>query len=372
LIVVEGGQPMTSQLIDRIYECAFVPELWPSVLDELAKIAEARGGFLFAANKEVRNWTASASLQAGMHAFVSGRYYETSSRANRAIGARHAGFLREHDIYTDEELADDPIYRDLLWPVGLGWGAATVIPAPTGDVLFLSVERRRSLGPVETAAIHQLDDLRPHLACSALMSARLQMERARIASETLAAIGLAALVIDENGKVLAVNPLIEAMPQFVQWRAQDHIALKDKNADKLLRDAIVTIDLSRFGGVRSFPVRDAETQTTVVAHVIPIRLSARDLFVRCAAVLILTPLTLPKAPPVELVQSLFDLTPAEARVARGLASGKTVDDISMDGGISSNTIRTHMRGVLQKTGCNRQVDVVALLTGISSARIDSA
>jgi hypothetical protein len=47
--------------------------------------------------------------------------------------------------------------------------------------------------------------------------------------------------------------------------------------------------------------------------------------------------TLPQAPPVELVQSLFDLTPAEARVARGLAAGKTVEDIASTGGVSRNT-----------------------------------
>ncbi|MGH7486823.1 MAG: helix-turn-helix transcriptional regulator, partial [bacterium] len=70
-----------------------------------------------------------------------------------------------------------------------------------------------------------------------------------------------------------------------------------------------------------------------------------------------------------LVQSLFDLTPAEARVARSLACGKTVEDIATDGGISTNTIRTQVRGVLEKTGCNRQVDIVALLTAISSTRL---
>src|SRR4029077_3766484 len=102
---------------------------------------------------------------------------------------------------------------------------------------------------------------------------------------------------------------------------------------------------------------------------VPVRLSARDIFIRCAAVLVLTPVTPPQAPPVELVQSLFDLTPAEARVARGLASGKTVEAIATDGGTSRNTIRTHVRGVLEKTGCNRQVDIVALLTAISSTRL---
>jgi DNA-binding CsgD family transcriptional regulator len=78
--------------------------------------------------------------------------------------------------------------------------------------------------------------------------------------------------------------------------------------------------------------------------------------------------TRPQAPPVELVQSLFDFTPAEARVARSLAAGKTVEDIASDGGVSRNTILKQVRGVLEKSGCHRQVDVVALLTAISPAR----
>jgi hypothetical protein len=36
------------------------------------------------------------------------------------------------------------------------------------------------------------------------------------------------------------------------------------------------------------------------------------------------------------------------------------------GGVSSNTIRTHVRRVLEKTGCGRQAEVIALLTGIAS------
>ena len=116
--------------------------------------------------------------------------------------------------------------------------------------------------------------------------------------------------------------------------------------------------------MRSFPVRDTGAETMMVAHVVPIRLSARDIFVRCAAVLVLTPVTLPRALPVELVQSLFDLTPAEARVARSLSAGETVENIASIGGVSLNTIRTQVRGVLEKTGCRRQAEVVALLSGI--------
>jgi len=178
-----------------------------------------------------------------------------------------------------------------------------------------------------------------------------------------------ALVLDELGKVLAANSLIEALRGYIQWRAQDRISLKDRAADQLLRDAITAIDMADSKSVRSFPVRDTGAKAMMVAHVIPIRLSARDIFVRCAAALVLTPVTLPQAPPVELVQSLFDLTPTEARVARSLAAGETVETIASTRGVSQNTIRAHVRGVLEKTGCNRQVDLVALLTAISPARL---
>ena len=56
-------------------------------------------------------------------------------------------------------------------------------------------------------------------------------------------------------------------------------------------------------------------------------------------------------------------------VARSLGSGKTVKDIASAGGVSRNAILTHLRGVMEKTGCNRQADIVALLTTISPARL---
>jgi hypothetical protein len=79
-----------------------------------------------------------------MQTFVAGDFYTRTARPSRAIASGHSGFVREYDIFTDDELASDPIYRDLLWPAGLGWAAAMAIRLPTGDELFLSVERERA------------------------------------------------------------------------------------------------------------------------------------------------------------------------------------------------------------------------------------
>ncbi|MGH6793713.1 MAG: helix-turn-helix transcriptional regulator, partial [Methylocella sp.] len=335
---------MDPELVDRIYESSFVPELWPGVLREVGRIAEA-GASLFITNGDVTSWTASPNAHEATAIFVKEGWFWRGQIVARLFAARHAGFLADLDLLTREELDQEPIYRDMWSQYGVGWSVGTAIPIPTGEKLTLVLPRRTERGPVERAVVQKLDELRPHLARSAFMSARLQLERARIASETLAGLGLPALVLSEHGKVLAANPLIEALTGHVQWRAHDRVSLRDRAADNLLRDAIAAIDLAG-GAVRSFPVRDAVAEVMMVAHIVPIRLSARDIFVRCAAALVLTPVTLPQAPPVELVQSLFDLTPAEARVARGLASGKTVEAIATDGGTSANNIIKKVSGVL--------------------------
>jgi len=361
---------MDAELIDRIYECGFVPELWPQVLRDASKISESAGASLFVTNPDVTAWTASKNSRDITERFIADGWYWRGQLMSRVHQTRHAGFLRDIDLCTVEELEAEPIYRDNWRKIGLGWGAATAFALPTGETLSIVLSRAAAHGPADAATIQRLDLLRPHLARSAVMAARLRLERARAASDALAALGLAALVLDEGGKVMAANALIESSPHLVHWRAGDRVTLKDRRADAMLRDALIRIGPAENGGVRSFPVRDAVTRAQMVGHVVPIRFSARDIFARSAAVFVLMPVAAPNAPPVELVMSLFDLTPAEARVARGLAAGKTVDDLAGDNEVSPNTVRVQVRGVLEKTGCQRQTDVVALLGGISAVRAE--
>jgi DNA-binding CsgD family transcriptional regulator len=359
---------MESDLVDRIYESAFVPELWPAVLAELSEIAGARTGFLFVSRSEIHNWTSSNKI--GVEALaplVAKGVIARCERFTRMLERSHAGFLTEADIYDGDEMRDDPFYRDIIYPRGLGWAAGTSVHLPTGDYFSMSLERELARGPVEPERIARLDTLRPHLGRGALMSSRMRLEQAGTISQALGAIGLAAAVLDETGRALATNSLIDALTDHIQSRALGKLGLLDKKADRLLREAVAHSYSDPPGSVRSFPLRGAEDVSSMIAHVIPVRLSARDIFTRSAAVLVLTPLGLPAAAPVELVQSLFDLTPAEARVARSLAAGKTADEIALDGGVTINTVRAQVRGVLEKTGCARQTDVVALLTAISSS-----
>ncbi len=359
---------MNDVLIDRIYECSFVPELWPSVLDDLAHVADSKGGILFTVKEKMLNWTSSANMKDIFQSYVTDGWFRHCDRRLCIFSAQDPGFHVEHDFWTDEQLDSKPIYRDFFRPNGLGWSAGTGISMPTGDNIAFSIERPLSRGPIEKELVHRLNDLRAHLARSAFVASRLGLQRARSANDTLAHLGLPALLLDETGIVMEANSLIEALPSILKWRAHSRITLCDSSANTMLLATLASLDADGNPSIRSFAVKDAEERASMVAHVIPIRRTAHDLFGRSFALLVLTPVSAQRAPPVDLIRSLFDLTASEARVARSLAVGETLDEIASTGGVAMSTVRSQLRQVLEKTGCTRQAEVVALLANVALNR----
>lgn len=65
--------------------------------------------------------------------------------------------------------------------------------------------------------------------------------------------------------------------------------------------------------------------------------------------------------PVKSLQTMFDLTPTESRVAWAFAQGMRPEDIARSFGISATTVAFHKRNIFQKTHTNRQADLIALL-----------
>ncbi|HEY1613039.1 MAG TPA: helix-turn-helix transcriptional regulator [Rhizomicrobium sp.] len=354
-------------IVDRIYAASVVPEQWADVLHELGEIAGATGGSLFVVTPEHQHSMASRGVGDRADRAIRERWLQRGQLIRRAAAMQHPGFVLDHEIMTPAELEEEPLYRDFWRPQGIGQVVSTNFVVPTGETIAITFTRLLAKGSADRATIERLDALRPHIARAVILSARLQLEHARAASQTLAALGLPALVLSGGGKVLAVNQLVETLAGQVVWRGADRIALTDKHADRLLRQALERLAQLE-GAVRSFPVRDVEGIATQVAHLVPIRLAARDIFARSAAALVFSPITRPQAPPVELVQSLFDVTPAEARVARALAAGRKVGSIASERGVSVNTVRTQVRGLLDKTGSRRLTDLVALLNGIGPPR----
>jgi len=189
------------------------------------------------------------------------------------------------------------------------------------------------------------------------------MRSPRAAAEALGLIGLAAAVLGPRGQPLAVNRLFEElMPHVVRERGE-RMAFSDAAADALFAEGLALPPVVA-GSARSIPIRGSRARPPMIAHLIPLDAAAHDVFFGASSILIVTPLTLHTPPNAAVLQTLFDLTPAEARVARGIGEGRTVEAIAEAFGLSRETIRSQLKAVLGKTGVGRQADLVAMLAGI--------
>lgn len=353
-------------LISDIYEASLIPEMWPPLLEKLASMTDALGAGLFTVSGTAAPWVASPALAPLMHRFMEDGWVEINRRAARAEELAHPGFITDLDVFSMEEMDRDPFYQDFLIPSGIGWSTGTHIALPTGDTVSITIERSFDRGPVEQHYVGMLDGLRPHLARAAMLGARLALERARTAAATLESLGLPAAVLGARGQLLAGNRLLDPMIPTVLQDSQARLRFVDQRADRLLQAGVDALwSHGQNGFPQSFPVAGDGGKPASVAHLLPVKGQARDVFGSMQAVLVIMPLAGAAIAPAALVQALFDFTPAEARVAIALGEGASIDAAAQRLGVSRETVRTHLRAIFAKTGVSKQSALVRLLAGLS-------
>jgi DNA-binding CsgD family transcriptional regulator len=354
-----------SLLIDRIYEAGAVQETWSPVLDTLSKKYGCTGGVLFAygANGS-HGWISTPDMRPLLEEFINDRWAEINQKPKRISGLNYPGFINDLDVFSPEEIEADPVYSQFYPSRDLGWAAGTMVPVPSGDTLVFSFERAFRKGPFEDTELIELDALRPHLARAALLSSRLEMRRVHAMTAALELIGLPAAVLRSGGKLYASNISFERFIPAVVRDFRNRLVLVHKGADAIFEDTLFRLASEGASGQsRSIAIPATDNFLPVIAHVIPVCGRAGDIFSQAMALLIFTSVDKQLVPSAEVLQGLFDLTPAEARVARGIVEGKTIEGIALTKDVSRETVRTQVAAVLAKTGLNRQVDLVALLSG---------
>ncbi|KRE11524.1 hypothetical protein ASE66_23550 [Bosea sp. Root483D1] len=163
---------------------------------------------------------------------------------------------------------------------------------------------------------------------------------------------------------MTANSSFDGLDLLVTSTTSGRFVIKNKIANDLIQKELNKISRG-YSNAKSVAIPAHNDHAPVVFHLIPIRGRAHDLFVSAEAFLIATVASRPKAPSFEILNTLFDLTPAEARVARLLTSGLSAAEIAKVGKVSIETVRGHIKSMLQKSGMHRQADFVGFLAGIS-------
>jgi DNA-binding CsgD family transcriptional regulator len=346
-----------SALVDSIYEAAFFPERWSDVLTDVGVAGGSASGLLivfdrarpvgFRAAPVIHDIVAAAATNTG----------RPNQRAAFALKNPFKGFVRANDYLPPEILNTDPVHARRL-AVGLDSEASSVTIMPTGELVVFSFDRWKHEGPHRRQHLAALNALYPHLARTALIAARLRLERAAAATRALQTIGLPAAVLTSSGRVLSSNSAFDGRKGLLLASAFGRLTIADPRAHRLFQQALDPASKT----IGSIPVAEAEGQRACVLHVLSLRRNADDLFSGADTLIAVTTLSAASASPSPAVlESLFDLTQSEVSFATALVQGLTVSEASRKCGLTGSSGRTYLARIFAKTGTHRQAELITLL-----------
>ncbi|WP_099826495.1 response regulator [Oceaniglobus indicus] len=186
------------------------------------------------------------------------------------------------------------------------------------------------------------------------------------AAQALDLIALGVVLLDDRLCLLHANRAARAMAaegQFIAWH-RNTISASEPTCDRALRRAVADAAAAAATGaerVIGVTLQRATDTLSVSALVCALPRPPDNPAVPPRVAVFLSPPAHNRRVSEPLLADLFGLTPTETRVAAALAGGARPADVARDLGISQTTIAFHMRNLFQKTGTNRQTDLVALI-----------
>jgi DNA-binding CsgD family transcriptional regulator len=152
------------------------------------------------------------------------------------------------------------------------------------------------------------------------------------------------------------------MPELFLPVAHGGMAIGNAAANALFQEAIVH---HRYDLVRSIPVPAKEDRPALVVHLLPLRRAAHDIFSGADILVAATAVSASAmVPSPTILTGLFDLTPAEAKLATALTGGQSLKAAAIGSGVTFSTARTYLDRIYRKTGANQQSQLVALLKSV--------
>jgi DNA-binding CsgD family transcriptional regulator len=243
------------------------------------------------------------------------------------------------------------------------WFAGVKIAAGS-EVWCLLLQRSVEKGPFSRIQLEVLADLSPELSKAAAQAQLLGFARADGALSVFELLNLPAGLLDRHGQLVNINQSAEKLfdsdltINHGQVRSFSHDATVVLN--QVLGDFLSSDNPTALMRFVSLPRRGDRRPLLVSA----IRLSeiSQSVFARCQTVLLFFDLDRHDPPSETVLRQCFGLSVAEARLAMGLASGKSLTALAEHLNITKETARHELKSVFTKLNVHRQAELVALLS----------
>jgi len=317
-----GVMGVTSDLegvLASLYEAAVVREKWPTALQNLADLCGSRGALITRGDRSHDGLICSPGLGPTVAQFFEQEWHLNDYRTHGAMPKINGGFVADQHIITHDEIARSEYYRSFAAPAGVPWFAAGGLDRVDGVALAFSLQRSDKEGPFSKRDLQRLNMILPRLREVLCLTYRINTDRERALLAGLDLIDQAAVLVDRHGLVKNMNGAAEALVgSLLTVRAKRLLAcgpgLQAAMTD-WIDSACSASAQSASIGRRVIRLEDTSGRIWM-GQALPVAAEACDIFGGGHAVLIFMPAHATHHPSEALLSSAFNLTPAEARVAR--------------------------------------------------------
>lgn len=368
-------------LIDLVYDAATDPGQWPVVL---RTVSDALGGCGFVMSMLPVNKVVTSPFVTGVRVdpdhlnLIRLRY--SSPDTNPLVAAMPhlpvASPVVRECIQEDAEYFRGELYNEVFRPLGLAHTAVACLHRTPEHIVPMGILKRSHCNRPDSHDLRLLGRLLPHMHRSAQLYLRVagRVAQTNTMERVLHEMPFGVILVDAEGRVLFRNRGAEAITGVADGLTVRNGLLKAMKSDetktlhRLIEDAALIaggqggcaadrawVTVSRTSRRRPYSVlvlpvpRRAEGFAGELCRTGPV-----------ALVLVTDPDATPDLS-IDAMRRLYDLTPAEIRLAGALVSGKTLGEYAAQAGVTRETARWRLKQVLAKTDTHRQSELVRLL-----------
>lgn len=272
----------------------------------------------------------------------------------------------DHAACEREKMEQSRAFREFYAPRNAVHGiGAIILITESGRSAFAAV-RSKEQGPFGEHEVAVVRKLMPHLRRAALLHGRMGLLSRQLAMFTghLNRYSHALVLADVDARILYANPLARQMMSEKDGleEQEQSLTISPRVMNEEFRGMVAQV-AARRSSLRSMPVPRPSRKSPYRLMVMPVEDSGAiplGASIPAVSVLIIDP-ELQGPPETELLRQAFSLTPGEARVARRLVLGESVEEISGKLGVTVDTVRTHVKRILSKTSTQRQGELISLV-----------
>jgi DNA-binding CsgD family transcriptional regulator len=355
-----------SQAVARVYDASMDVERWPDTLSLLAKIFGGRTAQISVGNPQhkvtfvkIWGWTDEE-----MASFMPRYLALTPADPRMAMATTPYKAVHCRQFVSDDVLRTSEMYKQVLSPSGVEYSMSIFIPIEQGMSCMLGVMRGADHVPFTTGDCEDFGRLAPHVTRAVTMHGAFQRCREELATvkALLDGVPLGMMVVDDDELKVANRAARTLLGEGDAMRLHNgRLQGATRRADTELRDAVHEALSSTDQPVGlTLPIDHAEPVRAVVRRLHPA--SAGMLGAQSEAVaLYVTDPRKPVETSEEILQRLFGLTPREAAVLRILAEGEDLQSAAARLGIGIETVRSHVKHIMETTGASRQAELVRMV-----------